>query len=135
MSAARLVHTSSNQRARLLGQREAADCKLVLFPSSTPILFWVWGREGRMADLIVEATDPAPHPEETEEKNNEQQSQSWRPANAGGVGRPGPSVCNPAARTLFSLPNAVVAHCRFTCSTFHLLPLFTMLPSFPFTLA
>lgn len=36
-----------------------------------------------MSDLIAQATDPAPHPEETQEGNNEQ-SQSWRPANTGG---------------------------------------------------
>lgn len=61
-----------------------------------------------MADLIAQATDPAPLPEETEEKNNEQ-----RPANtAGGAA----VVCDPAATAAFSL-NTAAPHCCFSCST------------------
>lgn len=109
MRAARLVHTTPNQWACLLGQREAHDCKSVLFPSSTPILFWVWGRESCVADLIAQATDPAPHPEETEEKNNER-SQCWRPANIGRGGSCRPSNCDPVAQnSVFTTKRCVTA--------------------------
>lgn len=59
-----------------------------------------------MADLIADATDPAPHPEETEEKNNEQ-SPCWRPAHSGRVGSRGPSGCVIWPEQRFSLLNAV----------------------------
>lgn len=49
-------------------------------PALPPILFWAEER----TELMVQAADPAPHPEETQERNNEQ-----RPQDAAG----GADVC------------------------------------------
>lgn len=58
LRAARLVHTIPNQWACLLGQREAPDCKSALFPSSTPILFWVWGRAAWLTSSLGQQSLP-----------------------------------------------------------------------------
>lgn len=83
MKAAGLVHTSPNQRPC---EGEAPACKSVLFPTSPPILFGVWGREGELAAWLTSSLrqQTLPHILRKQRSTTMSQAKQLEPANTAG---------------------------------------------------